>query len=270
MKLWLSSDLHLDHVENQSVDLTPPPDADVCVLAGDLGWTLDVGIETAHRIADGRQCVVVAGNHDFYSAHLPPPRPTMDEIWQKAREKADKLGVFVLENDSVEIHGVRFLGCSLWTDGWSAVRERYESSSHAIRAMGKMMNDYRCIRTGPSSRHRLETGDTRRMHTESVRWLTEQLADDALPTVVVTHHGPDPGAGTHYRDLDQAYWSDLRRVIETGKPDVWCHGHTHESRDDVVGVTRMASNPLGYPHEQCGFDVDRLIDVETMGWRGPR
>ena len=51
----------------------------------------------------------VLGNHEYYRRCLP------DELIQ-ARRVAPIYGVNLLENDTVVLDGVRFIGCTLWTD----------------------------------------------------------------------------------------------------------------------------------------------------------
>lgn len=64
MKLWIISDLHLEFADWQP----SPPNADVCVVAGDV---LTRGPEhslewLAQHIAPAMPVVAVAGNHEFY------------------------------------------------------------------------------------------------------------------------------------------------------------------------------------------------------------
>jgi hypothetical protein len=50
--------------------------------------------------------------------------------------------------------------------------------------------------------------------------------------------------------------------MAAGAPAVWVHGHTHRSRDDVVGRTRIISNPRGYPDQEgTGFVADLVVTV---------
>jgi len=47
--------------------------------------------------------------------------------------------------------------------------------------------------------------------------------------------------------MDAAFGSDLSALIlDPGAPALWIHGHVHESRDYVVGGTRVVCNPHGY------------------------
>lgn len=106
MKIHILSDLHLEFGGLR----LPEADADVTVLAGDIGVGLQ-GIEWALQAIPFHQPVIyVMGNHEFYGQR------SMPELWKKAREKVAGTHVHLLENEAVEIGGVRFLGATLWTD----------------------------------------------------------------------------------------------------------------------------------------------------------
>ncbi|MHB1591976.1 MAG: metallophosphoesterase, partial [Sulfuricella sp.] len=115
MRIALYSDLHLEMVTHRRGTLAwepPALDVDVVILAGDIGSHTH-GIEWA--AAAFRQCPVspeiiyVVGNHEYYGAHI-------HELTAEMRKTAKRLVVHFLENDAIEIDGVRFLGTALWSD----------------------------------------------------------------------------------------------------------------------------------------------------------
>ncbi|TPL51519.1 hypothetical protein FJ957_07985 [Mesorhizobium sp. B2-4-6] len=71
MKIWLISDLHLE-----VADLREPlviPEADVCIVAGDLCRAPADGMRwLAKHVAHAMTCIYVAGNHEFYKGDLFP------------------------------------------------------------------------------------------------------------------------------------------------------------------------------------------------------
>src|SRR4051812_7200706 len=109
MRLWIFSDLHLEMFPlGRPLDI---PDADVCVVAGDI---LNRGIVPSLRwledyIAKHMPVVFVAGNHEFYRASL-------IESLKAALKFGSEDGVHFLEDQCVEIGGVLFCGATLWTD----------------------------------------------------------------------------------------------------------------------------------------------------------
>ncbi len=102
MKLHVLSDLHTEFA-----DFSPPgTDADVVVLAGDIGVGVG-GIEWAARRCPKVPVIYVPGNHEFYDHDI----GLTDEL--KATVPAN---IHVLNNDTLELDGVRFIGSTLWTD----------------------------------------------------------------------------------------------------------------------------------------------------------
>lgn len=184
MKLHIISDLHL---EFGGLSL-PEVDADVTVLAGDIGVGLQ-GIEWALQDIPYHQPVIyVMGNHEFYGR-------AMTDLWRKARAKVAGTHVHLLENEAVEIGGVRFLGSTLWTD-FDLLGDREAAMKDALD-----MNDYWSIlteqRAGYTSNRaaRLTPQDTLRMHLEGVAWLSKELeGQNGQPIVVVTHTAPHRGS----------------------------------------------------------------------------
>lgn len=255
MKLLIYSDLHTEiahfSIPEKSLEL-----ADVVILAGDIG----VGKKAVRWIQKNvpeTPVLWVWGNHEFYGGHVGATR------LKAAKALEISPNIKILENDSIEIGGVRFLGCTLWTD--CKVREGEVDTFAAIKEMTSRMNDYRRIRTGLGYR-RLKVSDTIGIHLRSKSWLKEELGKTHLgPTVVITHHAPIKRCLNEVGDLylDGAYASDLSDLIHQYQPDLWINGHTHRKINFVEGGTRFVSNPLGYHSygEQTGFDPYYVIDV---------
>lgn len=80
--------------------------------------------------------VYVAGNHEFYNGYW---ERTLDDMRQAARE----FNVVFLENNALEIHGIRFLGCTLWTD-FDLFGEK--DRNWAMQRTGNALNHYRLIK----------------------------------------------------------------------------------------------------------------------------
>lgn len=251
MRLHVLSDLH---VEFRPFTL-PVVNSDVLVLAGDIGVGLD-GVELAKRWAETQPVIYVSGNHEFYRQSWPEHLAAMHEI--------SGHNLYVLNNDIAIIDGVRFLGCTLWTD-FCLFGESTEA--HSRMAAGQNMNDYRLIRRRDG--HPITPLDTQRAHAESIRWLREQLA---LPfggqTVVVSHHAPsqrslDPRFRTD-DPINPAYASNLDALFGSAVA-LWVHGHTHHCVDYVQNSTRVVSNARGYPNDSSrpadGFDPSLVIDL---------
>lgn len=245
MKILVLSDLHLDVAplgvsqNGKRID----EHADVVVLAGDIDEGVK-GFRWARETFLDKPVIYVAGNHEFYGQHWTQHIDTM-------REAAAKHNIDFLEAEAIDLGGIRFLGCSLWTDFELLGAD---AKPAALRLAKSTMNDYARIKINKSPEfywvhsRRLIPELTVRRHASSVEWLEGRL-NSGCPskTVVVTHHAPhlrsipDQFAGDL---LSAAYASDLTRLM--GKASLWIHGHTHESANYVVNGTRVMCNPRGY------------------------
>jgi predicted phosphodiesterase len=247
MKIHLLSDLHTEFAPFQP----PATDADVVVLAGDVG----VGTRAVGAIREwfpDRPVVYVAGNHEFYREAIP-------RLSEKLAAATEGSGIHYLENRAVVIGGARFLGCTLWTD-FDVFGERARCMAEAQATM----NDFRLIRIFPEYRA-FRPMDARAIHERSLRWLAAALDEPfAGPTVIVTHHAPSlRSCNPAYRDhpVTAAYVSDLEWMLD-GRAALWVHGHTHLCVDYEIGGTRVVANQRGYPHDGVeGFDPGLVLDV---------
>lgn len=253
MKLLILSDLHNDirpmnpEVNGRRVDA----EADVVVLAGDIHEGVQAQMWARETFPD-KPIVMVAGNHEFYGRFW-------NRNLRKMREKAESLGIHFLENDVLELMGLRFLGCTLWTD-FNLSGE--ELSFAAMSEAKRRMTDYLRIQTDRKPGENLDWLEfrsvklvpemARRRHRESAAWLEDQLTqstpEDLARTVVVTHHAPhQKSVPSQFVDdaLSPAYASDLSRLL--GFAPLWIHGHIHENADYMAGDTRVICNPRGYP-----------------------
>lgn len=201
----------------------------------------------------GVPVVYVPGNHDFWWDRG-EERYTLADQLSRGRDVAARHGIHLLMDDAVTLGGTRYLGGTLWTD----FRLGSTTLTHGMRsAQGRFgMVDYRRIRTGPSSRHRIEPAEVLAMHRRTRAFLEATLAvPHDGPTVVVTHHAPHPNSLIDPReDMRWCYASDLRDIIHSREPDLWVHGHVHHAADYRVGQTRIVCNPRGHVEEVSGFD----------------
>ncbi len=262
VKLLVLSDLHLEFCAFE-----PEPDAaaaaDIVVLAGDIHPGAD-GILWARATFAGKPIVYVAGNHEFYDGDW-------DETLLLLRRTARDQDVHFLENDAAQVAGLRFLGCTLWSD-FAYFGAHWQEQSMRDAEWG--LADYQVIGVnGPdkrlSARHSLER------HLASRAWLTRELMKgDPRRTVVVTHHYPHRHSTAPQfanDDLTAAFGSHLPVELLL-RSSLWIHGHTHSSRAYRLGDSRrsvrVVCNPRGYPYgwlsnemENAEFDPGLLVSA---------
>jgi predicted phosphodiesterase len=253
MKIALLSDLHLSvHPLAQ-----PVTDADIVVLAGDL-WRPAEAMQWAGAFA--QPTLFVAGNHEFYGGSIPG-------TYRALREHAEGSRVRVLEQDAWHHQGVRFLGCTLWSD------YRFFDSDDA-RATGlhqatTLVRDFSRIRVAEGFDATFTPAVSQLLFDRSVTWLEARFREPHDgPTVVVTHFAPSPRSVSPQfagSPLNACFVSDLEAKIQAWQPALWLHGHTHDSFDYRVGATRVVCNPHGYArdgnNENPRFDPVLVLEV---------
>ena len=244
------SDLHLEQLLGQreeflALSFIPPDPRDaesVLVLAGDisskpkqlipfLGWLKDRFMKV----------IYVPGNHEVYG----------HEMSQWALDIIAGLGGYFEGEDTiafpghgvgcVELEGIRFIYGTLWADGGATLAEQ--------AAIGNCLNDFRIVKLGDK---RFTVADMKVLHQaqkEKIKEFLESPFDGK--TVVVTHHMPsyqlcDPRFGG---EINGGFASHCDDLLGEHAPDVWIHGHTHDTIDEMLYDTRIVCNPSGYRYE---------------------
>ncbi|MET3465628.1 metallophosphoesterase [Variovorax atrisoli] len=276
MKLLILSDLHLEF----GVFNVPKIDYDVVILAGDIFVPGSKAMRWARRadnFGDSVQIILVPGNHEHYSG-----------VYQTTQKEmaltAATCKVHLLAPGETVIDGVRFLGCTLWTDFELPIQAkagRVVDTERAMKVAKVRLNDYSSIRwaevPAPSEapvaakprKRRLTPEDTRALHQRDRAWLAQKLAEPFVgPTVVVTHHAPHRNSlAPHYQCdwLSPAFVSELPdSFFEV--PALWVHGHLHESHSYEVGNCRVVCNPRGYlrhgrDQENKQFNPELVVEL---------
>ena len=256
MKLLVLSDLHLEFGQFR----VPEIDFDVVILAGDIAvpaskvpfWAC-----RATNFGESTPIVFVLGNHEFYDG-------VMSSTLTDLRRASQETNFHMLDCGEVILGGVRFLGCTLWTDFTLRIdtpEGAHSDPERSARESGLVIADFRAIRVsendeaGNSNGQRISAQrpftpqDSIDLHHAHRAWLWAKLQEPFDgPTVVVTHHAPhrDSLAPRYAADwVSGAFVSEL--PLEFFQvPVLWVHGHTHTSFDYRVGRCRVISNPRGY------------------------
>lgn len=262
MHIQLASDLHLErlarHFPGETL-IRPAPRADLLVLAGDIAPTVE-GVRLFARWPV--PVLYVPGNHEFFDADWPATRRALRQAAQGTR-------VTLLDGDEWRFGGVRFLGCTLWTD----YRLELDAGQDAqMQRCGRRMRDHAVIHLG----QRLFTPrDALAEHLRCRDWLGRQLAQPADgPSVVISHHAPSAGS-VHPRyaghPVNPAYASHLDDLA--AQADLWLHGHVHDSFDYLVPgaagrACRVVANPRGYARgrERALSAADLEFENPAFAW----
>lgn len=280
MKVQLLSDLHLE-AHPHWVPLAAP-EADVLVLAGDIG-----SYQAGSQLADNdfglarfspltgwpTPVLFVPGNHEYDALDF-------DIAHARLRETCERLGMIWLERESTVQGGVRFVGTTLWSDfdalapsssapttaphqpaGSNPLAQQLKARDKAFRAANYYLRKTQTTRQGEPW---LAEG-VREQALACQTWLYEalQIPFDG-PTVAITHFAPSlhsadprygltPGTAGFCNTLD-----DLLPFAQ-----VWMHGHLHAPSNYVQRGCRVVANPMGYArkNEQAAFQPDLLIEI---------
>lgn len=150
-KIQLFSDIH-----SRWKDVSFDNDASVILAVGDMTEGV-AGVEWLKK--SGKRVLYVPGNHEFYEGDL---EERLDELIIAAKGS----NVTILDQRTVVIDGVRFIGATLWSD--------FANMDPIImRKCQKTMNDYRMI----SVRGWFERERNRREYSEILTELTDSDPD---------------------------------------------------------------------------------------------
>lgn len=247
-RLWVLSDLHLETVPYPDAFASTPPDFDVLVCAGNvLRADPERGFRVLRRLARQKPVVCVLGNHDHWNGVLNQRLPA-------ARKAAKACGVELLQGDSVTLMDCRFVGTTLWTNyalaGYTVKPDDETGESIAVDT-----------ETGTG---KLTIGAAIKQHQVELERLAELIDQHTgpEPLVVVTHHAPHPEC---VRPEDRGTLiagnsaSDLSVLLDTGRVDVWVHGHVHHSVNMALpSGTVIRCNPAGTRFKNPEFE-DALV-----------
>ena len=254
MRFCLFNDLHLEFAP---FDFPNEDTYDVMIWAGDIypikKW-LDGNQDVTKRIPRDKPIYYVVGNHEYYHFHF-DVEPLREHL---AKEFPN---ITLLEDEWVRLdNDVVLYGMTMWTNF-------NDRDLEAMTYAEKRMNDYRYIypKTGPAycpittqhtaNKHDYSMSCVKDPKTgfDSMRWFGP-VNDSPTKIIMITHHSPLRTKDQNIHDnvlLNPAYIAqDAVKLMDDHNVDhqieVWCHGHTHEFRDEIYNQTRTLSNSRGY------------------------
>jgi len=238
------SDLHIEQTDDQLTDwnslMLDWEVTEFLCLCGDIGHPNDPKyfqfLKACTKLA--KYVVIIAGNHEYYHR-------TIGDTDGAIRRICLDLGIIFLQREEVTLDGVRFLGCTLWSevppDAWSLHRDT---------------GDFKQIK-GLSIERRQE------LHRLDREFLETHLTKSKIPTVVCTHHLPS------FKLVSPEYSRDSRNVFYAtelasliGRSNYWFCGHTHHYQNKVLYGAKCLVNPLGYLGQDSGFTDEILVLIQ--------
>lgn len=257
MKIQYLSDLHL---ESCAFTLKVHPDADVLVLAGDICTTKTLNsLRKLLTETMGKPTIYLFGNHEFYGNRMEDAKKQIGDVCKEFSN------VHLLDDSSVVINGVLFVGSTLWSDfklPLTNFRGKLESNRHlAFELASHGIADFHNIaHKGVMFRPDMAA----ELHEQARSTIQKTTADRGFRCVVCTHFLPSPlSLDPQFKNSPlNPYFASNCEDLMGGNVKAWIHGHTHSSCAYQVNGTQVGCNPRGYKNgENPKFDSQALITV---------
>lgn len=251
MKLGIVSDLH--------VNFSPIPEynnkqeMDALVIAGDISPRFHHYKHLFEKcLPTDIPIIIIAGNHEFEGKDLNTTVSNIREVI------APYSHVTLLDNEKVDVKGVRFIGSTLWTNfSLAGANRQIEMNWAKYNTL-----DFKAI----SDNGQFITPEKMvSLHEDAVEFLNLEIEKPFEgEKVVVTHFCPSPRSiHERYAKSFNSYWTtNLEHLM--GKNKLWIHGHVHNSSDYMVEETRVVCNPRGYVRyspENPEFELFKIVEV---------
>ena len=119
-RIYNISDLHLEYYKDSQLLYNNIkhllPEADVLVLAGDIGYPMGNHEKNYISLLEKfkqkyHDVIIVPGNHEYFQTK----DYNRKEIIDKLRKICSLTSTHLLDNDSIQINGINFMGTTLWT-----------------------------------------------------------------------------------------------------------------------------------------------------------
>lgn len=256
MKIQIKSDTHNELYFHKTRIIDPQirnmdwisTDADVIVLAGDIA-TPETAISIVQQYGDiGKKVLYVAGNHDYWGR-------TIEEAKENRNKIFEGTNIIELDRGTHIIDDVVFIGATLWTN-----------LSHPTYAyIASTTRDFERIKD-------LTPNSWNNRHLEDYKYIHDNCLFPEYRNkkkVVITHYLPSPKSigrlfeGNVMNCIFMSNCEEIMALDEGEAPNVWIHGHTHDSFDYQCHNTRVICNPYGYHGYEINpkFNPDLVIEV---------
>lgn len=247
--LRICSDLHLEQFSARSVEKNelaclPFDDRDaesILVMAGDISARPHQLVEFVKKVETRfKRVVYVPGNHEYYNHEMTALEPLLKEELSKHTSRTSyAIGEVLCE----QIDGIRFIFGTMWANGGKSREE--------LAKVGRGLWDFGCIMLNGTlfSVHDM-IAINRKMCNDIESFLLND--NSGMKNVVVSHHLPSYGL-CHPRfgnSINGGFATDFDELLASEHaPDIWIHGHTHDTFDKKYLNARIVCNPRGYAKE---------------------
>lgn len=254
MKIQYVSDLHLD-VSNIEIDAS---NSDVLVIAGDLSSDPSFAAMWIKKyIGSEKPVIYIPGNHEYdYRDIFYHDRKIIEAL-------SELSNVHFLNNRSIVIDNVKFIGSCLWTgfDGFPELGSLEDLKSIAAKSVCDFYSIY-------NNEKPFSPDDASVLHKNSKLFLLNELSIPFDGKKVVVSHFPPSRQVVHkmYKGnlLNPYFVADAEDLLM--KSDLWIHGHLHSSINKKINGVKLISNPRGYSKyfnmsENKDFNPNKIIKI---------
>ncbi len=228
MKIQYMSDLHLEFggIKNfKKFEVI----GDVILIAGDTDSNMKLIEPFIHSHIPNTPVVITLGNHEFYTG-IPYNNDTITNF-KNHLASTFRGRVHLLEQETIKIDGIKFVGCVGWTDG----------SHMKWWPWMNYINDLTYIKGFKEANGGQDWGK------QSYKFLMKEVDNKS---VVITHNSPLLNSCREewkISPINVFFSNNWEKLIMDKNPLLWVHGHTHDSYNYTLpNGTQIVCNPRGY------------------------
>lgn len=243
MKFQYISDLHLEFLDNNIINIQPI--SDYLLLAGDIGYPTHSNYvyfldDVSKKF---KKVFIITGNHEYYN-----PNMSMEQTEKTIRELCLKYhNIYFLQNEFYDFpdNNISIFGSTLWT--YINPIESYEISS--------TLGDYKYI-------PEFTTRKCIELHCKAIKTFNILIADRKdREIIILVHHIPhtdliDPKFSDSH--TNSAYATDVECFTSIYKNiKAVVYGHTHFKK--ITG--KYYCNPVGYKGENKPINLEASFEI---------
>lgn len=261
-KIGILSDLHLEGSNMELIN----PGWDILVLAGDISSELDL-LDTffSYQCPSDIPIIYVLGNHEFENKRKEDVIPNLKKLLENYPN------VHLLQNESLIIDDIKFIGTTLWSNfegaGLYYKEQIKEWATTNIVDFSKIYT----LDDNTQKYRKFSPQDMEKEFNKAYDFLNFELRNNPFEGTkfVVTHFAPTlKSSHPKYKDdMLNAYWvNNLENLM--GFSDYWVHGHTHNTFTYEIEGTKVICNPRGNSKlfnlsSNPSFDKELVVEIES-------